>query len=131
MARRCASPMTLLGLKPESRLWCPPLSTSGFLFLCLVIPLAGVYTRASRGVWRSWLARCVWDAEVPGSSPGTPTAFWHSCTKLGTQLLNQSDPVRGFSSLAAGFCFASSRQSSDSGPNNCPARLKSDSSTSW
>lgn len=25
------------------------------------------------GVWRSWLARRVWDAEVGGSSPLTPT----------------------------------------------------------
>src|SRR3989344_8729772 len=25
------------------------------------------------GVWRSWLARRVWDAEVEGSSPFTPT----------------------------------------------------------
>ncbi len=55
------------------------------------------------GVWRSWLARRVWDAEVGGSSPLTPTiykvllqstflfacacmllqtgALWHSCLK--------------------------------------------------
>ena len=26
------------------------------------------------GVWRSWLARSVWDAEVGGSNPLTPTA---------------------------------------------------------
>ena len=25
------------------------------------------------GVWRSWLARAVWDREVEGSSPFTPT----------------------------------------------------------
>lgn len=25
------------------------------------------------GVWRSWLARRVWDAEALGSSPSTPT----------------------------------------------------------
>lgn len=25
------------------------------------------------GVWRSWLARRVWDAEAGGSSPLTPT----------------------------------------------------------
>ena len=25
------------------------------------------------GVWLSWLERRVWDAEVPGSNPGTPT----------------------------------------------------------
>ncbi len=25
------------------------------------------------GVWRSWLARRVWDAEAAGSSPATPT----------------------------------------------------------
>ena len=25
------------------------------------------------GVWRSWLARAVWDREVGGSSPLTPT----------------------------------------------------------
>ncbi len=25
------------------------------------------------GVWRSWLARAVWDREVTGSSPVTPT----------------------------------------------------------
>ena len=25
------------------------------------------------GVWRSWLARLVWDQEVEGSSPFTPT----------------------------------------------------------
>ena len=25
------------------------------------------------GVWRSWLARAVWDREVAGSSPATPT----------------------------------------------------------
>jgi hypothetical protein len=25
------------------------------------------------GVWRNWLARSVWDAEVAGSSPVTPT----------------------------------------------------------
>ena len=27
----------------------------------------------SFGVWRSWLARAVWDREVEGSSPFTPT----------------------------------------------------------
>jgi hypothetical protein len=27
------------------------------------------------GVWRSWLARRVWDAEVGGSSPLTPTTI--------------------------------------------------------
>ena len=27
------------------------------------------------GVWRSWLARRVWDAEVEGSSPFTPTIY--------------------------------------------------------
>lgn len=25
------------------------------------------------GVWRSLVARFVWDEEVPGSNPGTPT----------------------------------------------------------
>ncbi len=25
------------------------------------------------GVWRSWLARAVWDREVEGSNPFTPT----------------------------------------------------------
>ena len=29
--------------------------------------------RFDDGVWRSWLARRVWDAEVEGSSPFTPT----------------------------------------------------------
>lgn len=33
--------------------------------------LSGRYT----GVWRSWLARLVWDQEVEGSSPFTPTTF--------------------------------------------------------
>jgi hypothetical protein len=28
---------------------------------------------AATGVWRSWLARRVWDAEAGGSSPLTPT----------------------------------------------------------
>jgi hypothetical protein len=28
------------------------------------------------GVWRSWLARRVWDAEVGGSSPLTPTSLF-------------------------------------------------------
>lgn len=27
------------------------------------------------GVWRSWLARAVWDREVEGSSPFTPTIY--------------------------------------------------------
>ena len=27
------------------------------------------------GVWRSWLARAVWDREVEGSSPFTPTTL--------------------------------------------------------
>ena len=27
------------------------------------------------GVWRSWLARLVWDQEVEGSSPFTPTIY--------------------------------------------------------
>ena len=30
-------------------------------------------TASSFGVWRSWLARAVWDREVEGSSPFTPT----------------------------------------------------------
>ena len=30
------------------------------------------------GVWRSWLARRVWDAEVEGSSPFTPTIYYQS-----------------------------------------------------
>lgn len=29
------------------------------------------------GVWRSWIARCVWDAEVAGSNPATPTPDLH------------------------------------------------------
>lgn len=29
--------------------------------------------QSSTGVWRSWLARAVWDREVEGSSPFTPT----------------------------------------------------------
>ena len=28
------------------------------------------------GVWRSWLARAVWDREVGGSSPLTPTTIF-------------------------------------------------------
>jgi hypothetical protein len=31
---------------------------------------------ASRGVWRSLVARFVRDEEVVGSNPATPTAFW-------------------------------------------------------
>lgn len=31
------------------------------------------YTAGRPGVWRSRQARCVWDAEVVGSSPTTPT----------------------------------------------------------
>lgn len=27
------------------------------------------------GVWRSWLARHVWDVEAAGSSPATPTSL--------------------------------------------------------
>lgn len=35
--------------------------------------LLGSYTIKIIGVWRSWLARAVWDREVEGSSPFTPT----------------------------------------------------------
>ena len=31
---------------------------------------------ASRGVWRSLVARFVRDEEVVGSNPATPTVFW-------------------------------------------------------
>ena len=33
----------------------------------------GCIFRVNLGVWRSWLARAVWDREVEGSSPFTPT----------------------------------------------------------
>lgn len=33
-------------------------------------------SKHSIGVWRSWLARRVWDAEVEGSSPFTPTTLY-------------------------------------------------------
>ena len=37
-------------------------------------PAAHKKNRKKRnGAWRSWLARCVWDAEVVGSSPTAPT----------------------------------------------------------
>ena len=32
-----------------------------------------LYISSHIGVWRSWLARAVWDREVEGSSPFTPT----------------------------------------------------------
>lgn len=35
--------------------------------------LLGSYTIKIIGVWRSWLARAVWDREVEGSSPLSPT----------------------------------------------------------
>ena len=33
------------------------------------------YLKHTIGVWRSWLARAVWDREVEGSSPFTPTTI--------------------------------------------------------
>ena len=31
--------------------------------------------RSTDGVWLSLVERLVWDQEVPGSNPGTPTTF--------------------------------------------------------
>lgn len=31
------------------------------------------YTRCPHGLWRSLVARCLREAEAPGSSPGSPT----------------------------------------------------------
>jgi hypothetical protein len=39
----------------------------------LVIVRVIRYNQSVFGVWRSWLARRVWDAEAGGSSPLTPT----------------------------------------------------------
>ena len=44
-----------------------------FSRLCLVKALSNYYSHIDPGVWRSWLARAVWDREVEGSSPFTPT----------------------------------------------------------
>lgn len=35
--------------------------------------------KLNAGVWRSWLARAVWDREVAGSSPATPTKVIYLC----------------------------------------------------
>jgi hypothetical protein len=42
------------------------------------------YNQSVFGVWRSWLARRVWDAEVGGSSPLTPTTltFYYDYAKI-------------------------------------------------
>lgn len=43
--------------------------------LGILTPVTLVLTRKhNTGVWRSWLARAVWDREVEGSSPFTPTS---------------------------------------------------------
>ena len=46
----------------------------------------------SFGVWRSWLARAVWDREVEGSNPFTPTIYIRKFTlkevRLGLLLIN-------------------------------------------
>lgn len=39
------------------------------------------------GVWRSWLARAVWDREVEGSSPFTPTM---------NEIIVTKEPLPGF-----------------------------------
>ena len=48
-----------------------PLSYNLYL---VVVPLA----KQHDGDWRSWLARAVWDREVEGSSPLSPTIFENS-----------------------------------------------------
>lgn len=40
----------------------------------------------SIGVWRSWLARTVWDREVVGSSPTSPTMSAYGGQEKGEEL---------------------------------------------
>ena len=90
--------------KPESRLWGPPSLQTAFGWadpsensrderMSLVTTECAVYTWRSFGVWRSWLARCVWDAEAPGSSPGTPTRFCTVLNHFGSLTLPKSKPT--------------------------------------
>ncbi len=43
----------------------------------LVVRLALRVGCGNVGVWRSWLARALWEREVEGSSPFTPTKKRH------------------------------------------------------